>query len=194
MMYDQILVRFGDLTLKGKNQKEFLRRLYSLMDLKMKGLNVTIERAHDRIYIHLNDADINEVEKRLQLVSGISSYSLVTKCSNDLQVIKETALALMKEIVTTNTLFKIETKRANKNYHLTSLEVTKHVSGYVLANHSLLKVDVHNPEVILHLELKGDSCYLYNKEIRAMGGFPVGVAGKGLLMLSGGIDSPVAGY
>ena len=194
MMYDQILVRFGDLTLKGKNQKEFLRRLYSLMDLKMKGLNVTIERAHDRIYIHLNDADINEVEKRLQLVSGISSYSLVTKCSNDLQVIKETALALMKEIVTTSTLFKIETKRANKNYHLTSLEVTKHVSGYVLANHSLLKVDVHNPEVVLHLELKGDSCYLYNKEIRAMGGFPVGVAGKGLLMLSGGIDSPVAGY
>lgn len=194
MMYDQILVRFGDLTLKGKNQKEFLRRLYSLMDLKMKGLNVTIERAHDRIYIHLNDCNVNEVEKRLQLVSGISSYSLVTKCSNELQVIKETALALMKEIVSTNTTFKIETKRANKNYPLTSLEVTKHVSGYVLANHSLLKVDVHNPEVTLHLELKGDNCYLYNKEIKAMGGFPVGVAGKGLLMLSGGIDSPVAGY
>ena len=194
MMYDQILVRFGDLTLKGKNQKEFLKRLYSLMDLKMKGLNVTVERAHDRIYIHLNDADVNEVEKRLQLVSGISSYSLVTKCSNNLQTIKETALSLMKQIVTTNTLFKVETKRANKNYPLTSLEVTKHVSGYVLSNHELLKVDVHNPEVVLHLELKGDSCYLYNKEIRAMGGFPVGVAGKGLLMLSGGIDSPVAGY
>ena len=194
MMYDQILVRFGDLTLKGKNQKEFLRRLYSLMDLKMKGLNVNIERAHDRIYIHLNDSDVEEVEKRLQLVSGISSYSLVTKCSNELQVIKETALALMKQIVTSETTFKIETKRANKNYPLTSLEVTKHVSGYVLANHNLLKVDVHNPSVTLHLELKGDSCYLYNKEIKAMGGFPVGVAGKGLLMLSGGIDSPVAGY
>ena len=120
MMYDQILVRFGDLTLKGKNQKEFLKRLYSLMDLKMKGLNVTVERAHDRIYIHLNDADVNEVEKRLQLVSGISSYSLVTKCSNNLQTIKETALSLMKQIVTTNTLFKVETKRANKNYPLTS--------------------------------------------------------------------------
>ena len=194
MMYDQILVRFGDLTLKGKNQKEFLKRLYSLMDLKMKGLNVTVERAHDRIYIHLNDSDVNEVEKRLQLVSGISSYSLVTKCSNELQTIKETALALMKQIVTKETLFKVETKRANKNYPLTSLEVTKHVSGYVLAHHNMLKVDVHNPEVVLHLELKGDSCYLYNKEIRAMGGFPVGVAGKGLLMLSGGIDSPVAGY
>ena len=194
MMYDQILVRFGDLTLKGKNQKEFLRRLYSLMDLKMRGLNVNIERAHDRIYIHLNDSDVEEVEKRLQLVSGISSYSLVTKCSNELQVIKETALSLMKQIVTSETTFKIETKRANKNYPLTSLEVTKHVSGYVLANHNLLKVDVHNPSVTLHLELKGDSCYLYNKEIKAMGGFPVGVAGKGLLMLSGGIDSPVAGY
>ena len=194
MLYNQILVRFGDLTLKGKNQKEFLRRLYSLMALKMKGLNVKIENTHDRIYIHLNDCTADEVINRLQYVSGISSYSLVVKCSNDLKDIKETALNLMKEIAVKDTTFKVETKRANKNYPMTSLEITKHVAGYVLANHHLLHVDVHNPELTLHLEVKGDSCYLYNKEYRAMGGFPVGVAGKGLLMLSGGIDSPVAGY
>ncbi len=194
MIYNQILVRFGDLTLKGKNQKDFLRKLYELMALKMKGLNVEIENTYDRIYIHLNDENVSEVIKRLDYVSGISSYSLVVKCDNDLQTIKEKSLELMKEVAIKDTTFKVETKRANKNYPLHSMEVTKHVAGYVLANHSLLHVDVHNPNVTLHLELKGNACYLYNQEIRAMGGYPVGVAGKGLLMLSGGIDSPVAGY
>ncbi len=194
MLYNQILVRFGDLTLKGKNQKEFLRKLYELMALKMKGLNVTIENTYDRIYIHLNDVPSEEVVKRLEYVSGISSYSFVVQCSNQLMDMKTTALELMKEIATKDITFKVETKRANKSYPLHSMEITKQVAGYVLANHSLLHVDVHHPEVTLHLEVKGDSCYLYNTEIKAMGGYPVGVAGKGLLMLSGGIDSPVAGY
>lgn len=194
MLYNQILVRFGDLTLKGKNQKDFLRRLYELVAVKMQGLPVTIENTYDRIYIYLNDCRVEDVIQRLNYVSGISSYSLVVKCTNDLQTIKTTALELMKEIVLKDTTFKVETKRANKNYPLHSMEVTKQVSGYVLANHSFLHVDVHHPEVTLHLELKGNSCYLYNQEIRTMGGYPVGVAGKGLLMLSGGIDSPVAGY
>lgn len=194
MLYNQILVRFGDLTLKGKNQKEFLRKLYELMALKMEGLNVKIENTHDRIYIHLNDVSKEEVVKRLEYVSGISSYSFVVQCNNDLPTIKTTALELMKEIAPKDITFKVETRRANKNYPLHSMEVTRQVAGYVLANHSLLHVDVHHPEVTLHLELKGNSCYLYNTEVRAMGGYPVGVAGKGLLMLSGGIDSPVAGY
>ncbi|MDE7263991.1 MAG: tRNA 4-thiouridine(8) synthase ThiI [Anaeroplasmataceae bacterium] len=194
MLYNQILVRFGDLTLKGKNQKDFLRRLYELVATKMQGLPITIENTYDRIYLHLNECNVEEVVKRLNYVSGISSYSLVVKCSNDLQTIKTTALELMKEIASKDTTFKVETKRANKNYPLHSMEVTKQVAGYVLANHSCLHVDVHHPEITLHIELKGNSCYLYNKEIRAMGGYPVGVAGKGLLMLSGGIDSPVAGY
>ena len=170
MLYNQILVRFGDLTLKGKNQKEFLKRLYELMALKMKGLNVEIENTHDRIYIHLNDVPTEEVVKRLEYVSGISSYSFVVKCSNDLKEIKTTALELMKEIANKDITFKVETRRANKNYPLHSMEVTKQVAGYVLANHNLLHVDVHNPEVTLHLELKGNSCYLYNTEVRSMGG------------------------
>lgn len=194
MMYNQILVRFGDLTLKGRNQKEFLRRLYALMALKMKGLDVKIENTHDRIYIYLNDCPVSEVENRLKYVSGISSYSLVVKCDSNIDVIKKTALELMQEIVTEETTFKVETKRANKNYPIHSMDVTKMVAGYVLSNHEYLKVDVHHPKVTLNVEIKGDSCYLYNQEKKAMGGYPVGVAGKGLLMLSGGIDSPVAGY
>lgn len=194
MMYNQILVRFGDLTLKGKNQKVFLNALYRLMAKKMEGLNVEIEYQHDRIFIHLLEEDVNKVIKRLNLVSGISSYSLVVKCANDIKTIKETSLELMKEVVKKDTTFKVNTKRADQNYPMHSMEVTKHVSGYVLANDPLLHVDVHNPEVSLNIELRRGECYLYNTEYRAMGGYPVGVAGKGLLMLSGGIDSPVAGY
>ena len=194
MIYNQILVRFGDLTLKGKNQKVFLKALYKLMDEKMKGLNVYVEHTHDRIFIHLNDEDVNKVIERLNYVSGISSYSLVVKCSDNLNEIKETSLKLMQEVVKKKTTFKVNTKRADKSYPMHSLEITKHVSGYVLAHDSDLVVDVHNPEVELNLEIRGGACYLFNTNLRAMGGFPVGVAGKGLLMLSGGIDSPVAGY
>ncbi len=194
MIYNQILVRFGDLTLKGKNQKVFLKALYKLMDKKMEGLNVEVEHQHDRIFIHLLEEDVNKVIERLNLVSGISSYSLVVKCSTDLQDMKQTAYELMKEVVKTTATFKVTTKRANKQYPMQSMEITKHVSGYVLANHKGLKVDVHNPEVELNLEVRRDACYLYNTNIKALGGFPVGVAGKGLLMLSGGIDSPVAGF
>lgn len=194
MLYNQILVRFGDLTLKGKNQKLFLNALYKLMAVKMEGLNVEIENQHDRIFIHLLEEDVNKVIERLNLVSGISSYSLVVKCSDDINDIKKTSLELMKEVVNKPTTFKVNTKRANKNYPMQSMDITKHVSGYVLSNHKELRVDVHNPEVSLNIEVRKDACYLYNTEYRALGGFPVGVAGKGLLMLSGGIDSPVAGF
>lgn len=194
MLYNQILVRFGDLTLKGKNQKLFLNSLYKLMDVKMEGLNVEVEKQHDRIFIHLLEEDVNKVIERLNLVSGIISYSLVVKCSNEMADIKKTSLELMKELVHEPTTFKVVTKRSNKNYPMNSMEVTKHVSGHVLANHKDLSVDVHNPKVELHIELRRDACYLYNTNIKALGGYPVGVAGKGLLMLSGGIDSPVAGF
>jgi len=194
MIYNQILIRLGDLTLKGKNQNVFLRRLYNLVYEKLDGLKVIIEIRHDRIYIDLNEEDVNKVIERINLISGISSYSLVVKCSNDIEDIKKTSLELMNEIVNRDTLFKCETRRADKSFPLHSLELTKVVSGYVLSHNKLLHVDVHNPEVTLHIELRNNSCYLYNTQIKAMGGYPVGVAGKGLLMLSGGIDSPVAGY
>ncbi len=194
MLYNQILVRFGDLTLKGKNQKVFLQSLYRLMAVKMEGLDVQIENQHDRIFIHLQQEDPSKVIERLNLVSGISSYSLVVQCSDNIEEIKKTSLQLMQEVVKKTTTFKVNTKRANKNYPLHSMEITRHVSGYVLANHPDLKVDVHNPEVSLNIELRRDTCYLYNTEYKALGGYPVGVAGKGMLMLSGGIDSPVAGF
>ena len=194
MIYNQILVRFGDLTLKGKNQNQFLRRLYNLVHSKLEGLNIEIENQRDRIFIHLLDEDYKKVIDRLNLVSGLYSYSLVVKCSNDLEEIKKNSLELMNEIVKENKTFKCETKRADKSYPIHSMELTKIVSGYVLKNNKLLSVDVHNPELTLHIELRNGFCYLYNSQIYGLGGYPVGIQGKGLLMLSGGIDSPVAGF
>lgn len=194
MLYNQILVRFGDLTLKGKNQNTFLRALYKLIECKLAGLVVEIENKHDRVYIHLNNEDVDKVIERLNLVSGISSYSLVVKCSTDIDDIKNNALALMKERVTTKTKFKVNSRRADKSFPLHSMELTKVISSHLLRNHDNLVVDVHNPEVELNIEIRNNACYLYNTNIRALGGYPVGIAGKGLLMLSGGIDSPVAGF
>ena len=194
MIYNQILVRFGDLTLKGKNQKVFLKALYKIFSQKMAGLNVEIEYLFDRIFVHLNDEDVNKVIERLNLVSGISSYSLVLKCSNDLEDIKIKSKELMDEVVKSKVTFKVNTRKRYNDYPMHSMDVTKAVSAYVLKNNNNLVVDVHNPEVELNIEIREDGAYLFNTHIRAMGGYPVGVAGKGLLMLSGGIDSPVAGY
>ena len=134
MIYDEILVRFGDLTLKGKNQKIFLNSLFKLMALKMEGLDVDIENQHDRIFIHLKNEDCNKVIERLNLVSGISSYSLVKRCDSDLEIIKKTSLELINEIVKKESSFKLNTKRANKDYPINSIEITKRVSGYILSN------------------------------------------------------------
>ena len=194
MVYDQILVRFGDLTLKGRNQKDFLLALFRLVKRKMEGLDVYIEDRFDRIYIHLKDTDYKEVIERLGYVSGISSYSLVKRCEKNIDEIKENALALIQDTCKTNIRFKVETKRADKTFPFRSMDTTKAVSAYVLSHMRNLKVDVHDPDVDLKIEIRQHGAYLYISQERGLGGFPVGTLGKGLLMLSGGIDSPVAGY
>lgn len=195
MIYDRILVRYGDLTLKGRNQKVFVNLVLNLVKTKLKGTKATILKTFDRLYILLNGEDYKEVIKRLGYVSGLYSYSLVVKCDKELSSIQETAVKLLEDEVKTKKSFKVESRRADKNYPMTSQELSKAVAGYVLKQmDGMFTVDVHNPEVTLNVELRFDGCYLYTGEIKGMGGFPVGVAGKGLLMLSGGIDSPVAGY
>ena len=196
MIYNKILVRFGDLTLKGRNRKMFVSRVVNLVKEKLDGLKTTLEITHDRIYVAINGEDTNEIIKRLSYVSGISSYSLVVRVNttSDMKEIKEAAVNIINEQIKGDVKFKVESKRSDKTFPLTSLEISKEISSYVLKQCHNLHVDVHNPEETLYIELRNKDTYLYLKDIKGMGGFPVGVAGKGLLMLSGGIDSPVAGY
>ena len=193
-MYDRILIRFGDLTLKGKNQNDFIRQLYKMLEEKLAGLPVVLEKKHDHAYVLLNGYDYNLVIDRLNLVAGIYSYSLVKKIARDLEVLKVEALNYVNELVTKPITFKIETKRADKSFPLQSPAISKEISSYILKNNKLVKVDVHNPELEIRIEVRSDGIYLFNGQIRGLGGYPTGIAGKGLLMLSGGIDSPVAGF
>jgi thiamine biosynthesis protein ThiI len=194
-MYERILVRYGELTLKGKNKHLFVAKVVELIKSKLTGLNVTIDKRHDRLYIELNQESEVEVIKRLNRVSGLHSYSLITKCNVDIDEIATIAIEMIKpkikeDIVT----FKVETKRADKSYPLTSQQLSPKIASKILRTIPNLKVDVHNPSLTLFVEVREDGAYIYIDQIKGMGGYPVGIGGKALLMLSGGIDSPVAGY
>ena len=194
-MYERILVRYGDLTLKGKNKRIFIDKVNGLVKQKVNNDNVTYEKNHDRLYILLNGEDHEEIINGLNKVSGLRSYSLITKTELDMDKIMAKALEVVQSELTGKVVtFKVESKRADKLFPITSPEISKIVAGYVLKNTELLKVDVHKPELTLHVEVRPDAAFVYCKKIKGMGGFPVGVAGKGMLMLSGGIDSPVAGF
>ncbi|QMS84371.1 tRNA uracil 4-sulfurtransferase ThiI [Candidatus Xianfuyuplasma coldseepsis] len=194
-MYERILVRYGDLTLKGKNKKVFVERVNQLIREKVNNPHVKYEKNHDRLYIVLNGEHHEEIIASLDKVSGLSSYSFISKTSRDMESIKAKALEVVQgELGDKVVTFKVETKRADKTYPLQSPEISKEIAGHVLRNTETLLVDVHNPELTLFIEVRHHGAYLYCNKMKGMGGFPVGVAGKGLLMMSGGIDSPVAGF
>ena len=190
--YDHIMVRYGELSTKGKNKSDFIRTLFQNIKNGLKefsGLNLIMR--YDHIYVVLNGQDYHPIIERLQEISGIHALSLVHKCDKDLQTIKEASLELVKQ--ESGATFKVETKRSDKKYPMHSDEITRAVAGYVLHNHPL-KVDVHNPEILLSIEIRDEGAYIFCNTFAGAGGYPLGVGGKTMHMLSGGIDSPVAAY
>lgn len=195
MIYDRILVKYGELTLKGKNRKTFLNKVVNNIKLKLKGLDrLRFEKTRDRFYIILNGEDYNEVIKRLDKVFGLHSYSLAVKCKSEMDIILEKTFEVFKNTDYNNKSFKVETKRAWKQFPIQSMDISKKVAGNILINIDNLKVDVRNPDILLKVEVRTEGTFIMTNEIKGSGGFPVGIGGKGMLMLSGGIDSPVAGY
>lgn len=191
-MYHTILLKYGEISLKGKNRSKFedilIRNIkYALKDLDYGG----IRKAYGRVYIDCGE-NWQAVVDSLKTVFGIVSFSPVLKTELDLDAIKQAANKLMAEAQ--GSTFKINARRPNKHFPLTSMEVNRELGGYVLQNFPEFKVDVHQPDVLLNIELRNEGAYLYHKEIPGLGGMPVGSASKGMLLLSGGIDSPAAGY
>lgn len=194
-MYDKVLIRFGDLMLKGKNQKIFRERAIALLKQNTKHLNVLLEKRHDRLFLVIQDTNQQAIETALMHVTGIGSFSFVMTSKTDYDSIIQNAIQLIKTEVLTTKTFKVETKRTDKSLPHTSQEITQILSKSILKEvHDLVRVDVKNPEVTLHVEINETEALLYLDSKRGLGGFPVGVAGKGYLLLSGGIDSPVAGF
>ena len=186
MKYDYIMVRFGELSTKGKNKKDFIRTLARNIKNSLTSFsNLEFETKYDHIYIKLNDNDENEVLNVLKEVPGIHSLSLVYRTSDDIENLKKVALELIK--LEEGKTFKIHSKRANKNYPIISDNLNRILAGVILENTSL-KVDVHNPDILLSLEIRNEGAYFFTKTIKASGGYPLGMAGKVMHILSGGID------
>ena len=190
--YSHIMVRFGELSTKGKNKSSFIRVLYENIKHALKDFpTLEIESRYDHIYVFLNDEDYMRVIERLQDVSGIHAMSLVSRLDKDIEVIKNAALELVKQ--ENGKTFKVNAKRGDKKFPLHSDEIVRAVAPVILRN-TELKVDVHNPDISVNIEIREEAAYIFTRTFPGAGGYPLGVGGKSMHMLSGGIDSPVAAY
>lgn len=187
-----IMIKYGELSTKKDNIKVFIEKLHNNIKRKLKDYDITITKNKVRMFIDIKDNDETIIIKKLKEVFGIHSIVICYKVNGDIESIKNESYNLLnKEKFNT---FKVETNRADKNFPYNSMEISKLVGAHILKNIQNIKVDVHNPDIILHVEVRSECSYIYTKEIYGLGGYPTGIQGKGLLMLSGGIDSPVAGF
>jgi len=194
MNYDHILIRYGEMSLKGKNLKQFVARLYENVKMKLANFsNIQIKRNRSRMYILLNGEDPEPIMEQLKDVFGIQSFSLAIKSESEEEQIKEAAMFALTEPEDVKT-FKVSVRRVDKNFPIGSQDMNRVLGGHLLSNTEGYSVDVHNPDIELQVEIRKDGTYITSKKIPGAGGLPVGTSGKSLLLLSGGIDSPVAGY
>ncbi|AGM26388.1 thiamine biosynthesis protein ThiI [Spiroplasma syrphidicola EA-1] len=194
MNFDVILVRYGELTIKGKNRSDFINVLVKNIKNKLEKYQgfYQIDKQFDRLFIEiLEPSYAEEILALMQKIYGISSLSFAKKLAKDLDVIGAMAVEIVKYYQPKT--FKLEARRSDKSFPKNSTEIKQYLAPIILKN-TEVKVDVHNPEMQIDIEVRRDFTYLFIKRIKALGGLPVGVSGKGMVMLSGGIDSPVAAY
>lgn len=190
--YDHILVRYGELSTKGKNKKDFIKRLQHNVRNALKVFDrLEYKATHDRLYILLNGEDAHAIKDVLQHVFGISSFSFAVKIPSEIEEMKKTALHIAEAFQ--GATFKIEARRSDKQFPMISDEINRAIAVDILKKTSL-KVDVKHPDLRIQVEVHTFDTYMMTNKIAGAGGYPVGVGGKALVMLSGGIDSPVASY
>ena len=187
-----ILIKYGELTTKKGNRNFFINTLYNNLKNKLSKYEVSIKKDRSRMYIEFLDSDLDNIKSIIDRIFGIHMYHIAYIVNNDVDEIKNKTLEVLKE-VEFNT-FKVETKRSNKEFSIHSQDMNRVVAGNILKNIDNISVDVHNPDVLLRVEIREKNTFIYFKDYVGSGGYPVGTQPKGLLMLSGGIDSPVAGY
>ena len=195
MLYNELLIHFGELSTKGLNKKRFIQQLAKNIrhSLKAQTLVGTVQTDRDHLYILFDEpTDILPYVDILQRISGIQKITQVLRCELDIKKIKEAALTLAKE--QDFETFKVACRRANKAFPLDSFGVMREVGGFLFVSLKTKKVDVHNPDLTLNIEIRDDYAYLSFVNYPGCGGYPLGTNGKVLHLLSGGIDSPVAAY
>ena len=187
-----VLIKYGELTTKKDNRNFFINSLKKNIFSKLSNFEFDIIDDYYRMFIIPKNDDIEDIVIKLQDIFGIHAISIAYNSEDtDVENIKNMSLNIMNEV--DGKTFKVVTNRSNKGYPIKSMEMNNIIGAHILKN-TEFKVDVHNPDVYLYVEIRRDAVYIYNEDIPGLGGYPVGTLGRGLLMLSGGIDSPVAGY
>ncbi|GGI63305.1 tRNA uracil 4-sulfurtransferase ThiI [Limosilactobacillus caviae] len=196
MQYTEIMVRYGELSTKGHNKKSFIDRLGVNVRKALHSFDqVKVHAQRDRLHVELNGADYDSVMKRLKLVFGIQNFSPSIKVEKTFEATAKAAAQMIEEQVDKPITFKVETRRSDHQFAMDTFEMNNKLGGYLLEKFpEKLKVDVHNPDLTLRVEIRLNGIFLSSETIKGAGGLPVGTAGKGMMMMSGGIDSPVAAY
>lgn len=200
-MYNTYMIRYGEIGLKGKNRPAFEKRLMGNISRALKDTGpARVQRVYGRILVE-SAAEPARVLDKLSKVFGIVGIGPALRLPLDEEAICEGALAALKDAAAsikntpgTPLTFKVEARRSNKQFPRTSPELNGLIGGYLLKNYPGLTVDVHNPQIRVRVEIREKNAFIYAADIPGVGGLPVGAGGKALLLLSGGIDSPVAGW
>ncbi|MBA2795002.1 tRNA uracil 4-sulfurtransferase ThiI [Streptococcus porcinus] len=195
MQYSEIMVRHGELSTKGKNRMRFINKLkHNIQDVLAAYPDVTVRSDRDRTHVYLNGTEYEPVIESLKLVFGIQSLSPVYKVEKNVAVLKKAVQGIMTSLYREGMTFKISSKRSDHQFELDSRELNLTLGNAVFEVLPCIKAQMKNPDLNLKVEIRDEAAYLSYEDIKGAGGLPVGTSGKGMLMLSGGIDSPVAGY
>ncbi|MDR7000847.1 tRNA uracil 4-sulfurtransferase ThiI [Neobacillus niacini] len=195
MNYDRIVIRYGEMSTKGRNRNKFVDKLRKSVKSALTAFpNIKVEASRDRMYVLLNGEDVQEIKTVLKKIFGIQSFSPAVKVERDLEKMKEAALELVNSLYQEGQTFKITAKRSDKTFELDTDGINQLFGAHLLTNIPGLKVNVKRPDINLLIEVRKEAVYLSCETIKGAGGYPAGSSGKAMLMLSGGIDSPVAGF
>ena len=195
MHYTEIMVRYGELSTKGKNRKDFIRQLgRNVRAVLHRFPRVEVKAQRDRLHVALNGEDDQKVISILQGVFGIETLYPSIRVEKDMAVVKQTALQMAKEQYHTGETFKINTRRQDKHFEYHTNQINNILGDYVLENIDGISVDVKHPDIAIRVEVRMNGVFLSSETIHGAGGLPVGTGGRAPMMLSGGIDSPVATY
>ena len=193
---DIVLLKYGEIALKGLNKPVFEQKLLSNISRVLEPVGkFSIRKSQSMIYVEPleENIDMDEAIERMSKVFGIVNICPAVSCEKDMESIEKTTIECLNEMDVEGKTFKVEAKREDKQFPMNSPQLCQHMGGCILKNVKGLKVDVHNPDILVQIEIR-KKAYIFTQKVSGAGGMPVGTGGKAMLLLSGGIDSPVAGY
>ena len=196
-MQDMILCKLGEIVLKGLNRKSFEARLMANMRRRIESCgNFKVYALQSTVYVEPqdDDADVEAAFEALKDVFGIITMTRAAACEKDKDAILARAKEYLREDMENARSFKVETKRSDKSFPMTSIQLSQYVGGELADAFPNVEVDVHDPEFIVHIEVRELAAYVHSRPVKGAGGLPVGSNGIGVTLLSGGIDSPVSTY